>query len=820
MTVLGEDQDEASNEQENWIVFSDSVETEHGAEVGHAELAFLVEWASDAPRTVIPASDTELVVYFPTIVPTNVGFLIQGPYRTTPSRDNVVRQDPWNRELVDATARLLVLALKGLRDLGVLDTDALQTLPIDPSNFAEDNMFSLLFAATCDALQQQQLLPTNDGGFVVAGRAKLARGQELCALLDSARLSELFGADENIKWLAEGITVDRAPALHNYLIRELGIEEVTPETVVRLLDVGFLEQQSDRWVEDLYVFLSDQRALWSRAWFRKLPLLRLEDGSHIPPTDEDGKIAGFLPGATSTGFPTVRKAVCTNAEAIEFLEQLGLSEPDLVDDVIVNVLPRYIRVAGHPPDEYADDIGRILAAFETDSAERRKRLVEGISATPFVAAFDASTKATVFARPGDIYIASQRLTELFDGVEGVFLVSDIPVLRTERCRDLLVAAGAARSLALQSSPKQFSEDELLKMRASRGSKLNTGADRIADHTLRGLDKLLKILPHLDTSTARRKASLLWDALCDLEGRSGSSVFQGTYEWFYFHTRRCRFDAAFIETLRISKWITGQDHGLYSPSEITFDELDWDDNGALKQRLRFKPRQLDQLALDAGFEPEVLSLLKKHGLTTEAQLLALLGEQSDEKTREDSTHDDDSSNERAVDESSPRTGSPGQTARETSGTSGRPSGTKAQSKPITYVQVRPDNNAIDSGNETHAKLMELENCAIKIIREDEPFLERAPVNNPGFDLVEKDAADREFRWVEVKAISGAFDDRWVGLSRVQFETALHRRENFWLYVVEHAATPSLAKVIRIQDPVGQAKTFVFDHGWQALATEAP
>ena len=78
-------------QHENWIVFSKCVtDSDSGKEVGCAELAFLAEFDSDSPLRVITATDTELVVYFPTIVPTNIDFLIQGPYQTTPSRDNIV----------------------------------------------------------------------------------------------------------------------------------------------------------------------------------------------------------------------------------------------------------------------------------------------------------------------------------------------------------------------------------------------------------------------------------------------------------------------------------------------------------------------------------------------------------------------------------------------------------------------------------------------------------------------------------------------------------------------------------------------------------
>lgn len=790
ITVVGEDKATSGGHlEEDWIVFSKPVTNPDGVEVGHSELAFLVEYDSgtDSPIRVLPASHTELVVYFPTIVTTKVGFLIQGPYRTTPSRDNVVHNNPWNLDLVCAAARLLVSALKGLRGLGLLDTDALRTLPIDPETFDDEHMFGPLFEATRDAFRQHRFLPSHDGNHIVAGRAKLARGQELRELLNSQQLSSLFADGVETQWLDAGITQDLTPELQNYLVRELGIKEITPETAVRRLDTRFLEEQTDTWIEELYVFLAGQSALRSRGLLTDLALVRLEDGSHVPARDSDGNVCAFLPGDAETGFPTVRETVCRRAEARGFLDILGLSEPDLVDDVVTNVLPQYSSGAGASEEQYASDVRRILAAFETDSSERRRRLEKALSETPFVAAFDAASRESVFASPGEVYIASQRLRELFGGVEGVLLVSDTPPLGTEESRNMLVAAGAARHLKAEACKGYFTSAELLKMRTNAGCTKNTGINEVEDRTLRGMDGLLELLPKLDIAAARRRASLLWEALCDLEERSGHPAFRGTYLWYYRTTKRCFFEATFVERLRTFEWIVGEDGVLRSTAETTFEELGWKENQPLRERLRFKPRHLDQLAVEAGFEPQALSLLRKFGLTTEVQLQALLDRpvpsgRSDSKDRAPTS--------------------------------------AAQPKPITYIQARVEDVDTEGGGEAHARRMEIEECGIQLILADEPVLQRTGTNNPGFDLVEKNAADRELRWVEVKAISGAFDDCWVGLSHVQFETALHRREDFWLYVVEHVATPDLARIIRIQDPAGQAKTFVFDHGWQAIATEAP
>src|SRR5581483_3476667 len=81
-----------------------------------------------------------LVVFFPTVVETHLGFLVQGPYRTTPSRDNVPRNDAWNQLCVKETGLLLGDALRWLRDQELIDTGVLECLPLERGHFVEGTM--------------------------------------------------------------------------------------------------------------------------------------------------------------------------------------------------------------------------------------------------------------------------------------------------------------------------------------------------------------------------------------------------------------------------------------------------------------------------------------------------------------------------------------------------------------------------------------------------------------------------------------------------------------------------------------------------------
>src|SRR3546814_1729490 len=82
------------------------------------------DWSSDvcSSELVQPVAASPLVVFFPTVVPTNLGFLVQGPYRTTPSRDNIPRGEQWNQHLVKETSSLLVEAMRWMRDNEMLET--------------------------------------------------------------------------------------------------------------------------------------------------------------------------------------------------------------------------------------------------------------------------------------------------------------------------------------------------------------------------------------------------------------------------------------------------------------------------------------------------------------------------------------------------------------------------------------------------------------------------------------------------------------------------------------------------------------------------
>lgn len=839
ITVIG--QEEGENEiEETWLVFSRAVATDGRVEVGYAEIAFSIVKDDKAGREIIkPVERSPLVVFFPTVLETYLGFLVQGPYRTTPSRDNVPRNNTWNQSLVRETASLLVEALPWLRDANLLDAEGLQCLPLDPDKFDEGTMFAPLFRVTKDALSSESLLPRFGKGYVAGTNARLARTQELRELFSPSQLSMLYSHKDELFWLSDEITQDRTPVLRQYLMGELGITEVTPESILPKLDKQFLEAQSDAWIVKLYEFLNGQTALRFRLY--NLPLIRLEDGTHLV-ARLNGQPQAFLPGSIKTGFPTVRTTVCATDLAREFLRSLGLTEPDPVDDVVRNVLPKYQKDEVAVGDaEYETDIGRMLSAFATDSKGQREKLVEALRNAAFVRAVNSGNLRKCFSKPGEVYLATERLKELFGGVDGVFLVDDsYPCLRGEDVRELLEACGVTRYLRPVSVTPDFTWQQLREMRVAAGCENITYAGSLEDHTLNGLDAVLRQLPSLAPDTRKKRAALLWEALDDLQDRRGTGIFSGSYRWTYYYQRSTTFETAFVRQLNGSAWVPGANGQLESPEFVVFDTLGWKENPFLQSKIRFKPPVIEQLAHAAGIEPGVLDLLKKLGVTSEAELRDRLGMKDELVPKEDLSPVSPEEAIKKLLSETPTPTPPVQTAldpnppghggvgggsgdRQSAGGGGskkagdgkRTRESAGSRKFVSYVAAHSQDEEPDPDGLDQSARMVLEAKAIDLILAHEPQWQRTATHNPGFDLFEPGADGKPTCWVEVKAMTGSLHDRPVGLSRTQFEHAQKDGEAYWLYVVEHAGTDR-ARIVRIQDPAGKARTFTFDHGWLRVA----
>ncbi|MBM9536678.1 sacsin N-terminal ATP-binding-like domain-containing protein [Desulfobulbus alkaliphilus] len=601
ITVIG--QSNGEDESESWLIFERPVDVpDPGDDCPRhvqVEVGFRLEKIEkDRRDEIVRVKDSPLVVYFPTEKETRFGFLIQGPYKTTPARDNIPKDDDWNATLVRETARLIADVLPEFKDLGLLGVSLLDALPIRMDNFPPGSMFYPIVAAVRESLAAKELLPTDDDSFVAARNAKLARGADLRKLLDQDQLTDLFQSENTIKWLAGSITQDRTPELRTYLLNELDVEEVTPDSFARKITQSFLLKQIDEWLLKFYGYLSGQEALWrSPRWsgdsggtLRSKPIVRLQDDSQVTPFRADGTTQNaFLPPPEDTDFPIVKRSIAGDEQAGNFLKRLGLSEPDVFDDIVERVLPKYLKedFSLISETEHTADILKILRALTSDSEAGKKKVIGRAKQTPFLRAVDPAGNFA-FKKPCDIYHDSPDLSLYFSGSADVWFLSE-KALASATDSSVLSELGVAilprRILFSDGLPPGVRE-------------YSTRGETVENYELHGLVDFLDSLESAQDFEDRTKSALLLWGYLKEHLESDSWFFKGRYHWFYYSSHSKSFDSQMLTRLRNTKWIPTQHGSMEKPGDITTDQLFEEFQGANEL--------IDVLGISQGVGPGAVS----------------------------------------------------------------------------------------------------------------------------------------------------------------------------------------------------------------------
>ncbi len=408
-----------------YLVFSRSVKWE-GEQYRPVEIAFLLDKDSDYKK--IRSIKKPLSVLFPTTKETNMGFLINGPFRTPPHRETVSQDDEFNKFLIDETAQLLSNTLSEIREMGLLSVSFLEALPIRLEAFPQDSLFRPIYEKVQTVLKEQNFLPTANDGYVAGKNAVLARGAELRKILTHDQLRELFPSCDDIKWLSGEITQDRTPDLHFYLTKKLDVKEVRPETFVELITDEFLQTKIDKWIIQFYNFLgNDKSELWKKtdSILRKKKILRLEDNSHVIPFQADGWPNAYLPSSPRTNLPTIKKNIFEDKGAENFLRNFGLFEPDLFAEVIEFVLPKYTDLSiSVNLQENLEDLRKISKIL---SAPLRSEAKNSIGKLDILLAKLGLNKLSVLSEqnePAKFAITSSLKKAVFSSIKFIRAVND------------------------------------------------------------------------------------------------------------------------------------------------------------------------------------------------------------------------------------------------------------------------------------------------------------------------------------------------------------------------------------------------------------
>ena len=599
--------DENTNEREKWLIFEKPISDDHKNQI-KVEVAYLLDKddKNDKER-IVPAHNTKLVAFFPTEKETHLKFLIQGPYKTTPARDNIIHGGRWNENLIKETAILVAEGMSKVKEMNLLDVSYLNTLPIESDYLSEENpIFKLIYEEVREKLlSDEALLPAYGGDYANSKQGLIVRGKDLRDLLSSEQLEVLFNST---KWLDENITGDKTPELRKYLMEQLDIPEIDPERFAREFNGDFIEKQSDEWVKRFYAFLVNQDALWREGGtLRSKPIIRLEDGRHDRPFYYQGKPLAYLPsmdGSINKLFPIVKESIVYDLKAKEFLQNLGIREPDRIAAINDHILPIYkkdtITVAYEENKRHVEWISKTLES-ESSPDTRRRELLWKLGETPFLWANNIANSQSGYKKPaeirlGEIYIGNKDLEIYFEGNDNIWFlderylnVIDVSALEVVGCKT-----------KIQVDYKGYSwQVEPVKLVDSWGWH-ERGLDGFdPDCEIGGLEYALE---HINFD----RAKIIWGILKKHYKRIYGTVESSTKQDFSGSTKKESNFSKMGDLLSRYSWILDIKGNFRKPSEILLSEL---------------PEEFDKESLEAKSVAEKLKFKED----VEQQLIKLLPE---------------------------------------------------------------------------------------------------------------------------------------------------------------------------------------------------
>ena len=563
------------------------------------------------PLDEYSASAGKIFAYLPVRSDTGFPFLINADFILPSSREDI--QDvPWNHWLMDCVADLVAsIFLPALKDKELLTAGFLEKLASRLNDLGEaingasygvdrDSLFHPIFKRVREALMNEELLPANDGTFVSALNAKLARGDAIRDLLEHKQLGDLFDSSNEIKWLSDEITQDRTPELRSFLMK-LDVEEVRPPTFASRLSEEFLEQQDDTWFIEFYRFLSTHyRDL--RYYLPTKPILRLEDGTHVNPPRGDGSSpSAYLASEADadTPSPIIKVELTQDEEVRNFLRELGVREREIVDDVIEHILPKYecgnriILV-----EEHRIDFEKIKRACKTDSQANKTRLQKRLRQTPFVLVENTHVERPIYRKPNQLYFGSDELRLYFAGNDSRAFVNldEYPDSARELLQDLCVTC----IIRVEKRPRDFHGHIILYREWGRHARGLDGFD--PDIQVDGLERAL-----IDPNGP--KSEFIWNYIAKPNSNCIRGIVENsTNQDYRGSSTEEHISEDFGRLLIETAWLPDSAGNMRRPCELTLNDLpeSFERDPNLAEQLGMGRDEVTEFAVEHGLPAEILN----------------------------------------------------------------------------------------------------------------------------------------------------------------------------------------------------------------------
>lgn len=539
--------------------------------------------------------------FFPTKEVTGLNFIIHAPFLLTDSREGIRAGIPYNDKMLQKLSALAADSLVYLRNIGeehnekLIDDRIFDIIPVDPNQFSdpadkEKVSFLPFYEAIRKKFASDRLLPATDG-YVETKNAYWAAVPQLTQLFSNEQLGDIV---ENLcaKWVFVSYGRDETQkrnnkALFNYL-DALARTNINEDIIIggrskdfyynrgfrqrleniRGLSAEFIEAQSFDWLHSFYKWLSETKHRIEIA--KDKPIFIDQNGNAAAAFDKSGHSILFLP-VDVTGYRVINQRLLDNPETRSFVEQIGIKQPSLRDQIYNIILPMYQNNDDEIDTEpHFELFFKYFCKCSTSEADEFINLIKDYEFLDYYNEGEFYRGAAAF-----IYLPTEELKAYFETKKNVrFLALD-------EYKKLIGTSQESQLMRFLSRLGVQDEINLIEEEIDYDSSDRT--DLPMPHSTReitwhetNLDGCEEIVQHISTNKDAEKSYLLWSCLlkvietkCSSRNcRSLESLLRGVCHYFYYSPQTESFYSSDALRLKKSAWLVDSNGKFVSAEVLT------------------------------------------------------------------------------------------------------------------------------------------------------------------------------------------------------------------------------------------------------------
>ena len=538
------------------------------------DIAFAID-----EKKQLSSIDDFLYVLFATTQETHLKFILNGPYRTNPSRETISEKDNFNVHLIKETCALMKDVLPQLREWGLLMTQFLSVLP--NGNDRLRDFYAPLLDVIVETFHEQELVQTDDNQYASSGDV-LQCPAPLREVITKEELPFFIGRD-NACW-AKGVQQNSRA---DHFLRGLDIGHWGWEQLQEALqdkyrystdddDSAWLDKRSDAWLQKLYLLLAlgikkEECYDWDLKQCRIVRVIAKGRENHVA-----GFKAYFPKGRSYNDLPQIKREILRgkDQQATQKIQDslvlLGVSE--IGDEERINLL--------------------LETFYDDESAKITDKLhLEHMST--FIKWWEKEKSADKFKKYSIFCVAGKdgfhKPAECFldlpfedTGIEALFGCSEIPLVKrmhpvSKKYKEINSFENFAKDVGVMYAV-EIREYNATKMQKNVfpviGKKTETTIDR--DYFINALngrwynDGSDYYLGNLDLKMHRIELSLaVWKTLCRSEEKKLSAFYRPNNA---NRNKEKRAPSFLINQLKNCAWIPDKNGRFRLPQDVTRESL--------------------------------------------------------------------------------------------------------------------------------------------------------------------------------------------------------------------------------------------------------